>query len=97
MDILNNWAKKKNEELNQESYLKLRKMVCDESTVNATPERGWQFYAQEKINENPWLKKYTNVRELGEFYQTFNGGGQPLRNGKIREPVFQNPKTGLCE
>ncbi|MGD9276016.1 MAG: hypothetical protein PVJ67_02490 [Candidatus Pacearchaeota archaeon] len=95
---IKDWAKKENEKLNKESYKKLIKIVCGEKNIDVIPSRGWQFYAQEKLNENPWLNNYTNPRELGEFYKTFNGGVEPsIKNRIIKEPLFKNPKTGICE
>ena len=96
-EFVRRWAEKKNEDLNRKSYVKLKKLVCSEEEIVPVPKRGWQFYSQREINENSWLKDYTNVRELGDFYQVFNGGKGPSLVGKIRKPIFRNPGTGVCE
>lgn len=85
-------AQKEQEKIDAQIYNKLIRLVEGEpKIIDAAPYRGWQFYANETISEKPWMKNYTNTKELGRFYKIYNNDTEPKAGKTIKDPPFKKP------
>jgi len=68
---------RKADEMNQESYLKLRSYVVGEELVEPIQEQGWRGYTEDLFEKYPCANGLGSFNQWTNFFKVYNGGKDP--------------------
>ena len=77
---------RKADEMNQESYMKLRSYVVDEELVESIQGQGWRGYTEDLFEKYPCANEKGSFNQWTNFFKVYNGGREPTKGINIRFP-----------